>query len=205
MLGMGLERVTSDPSTNLFTGRLVYNTATGLVRVYNGSAWAAVNSLNPNVYFNKFVGAGAGYYTTLVSAMATAAAGDHFLVTDNTTEVADVTIPSDVRVTYMPGVVTTFTGADNYVLSGANAELMNARATWSGAAPQTRLVFITADSCRVEGHFRWNRAATLSSAVGLTAGGNYAWVAMRVVMSAGSITDPYADSSTGSFVNVWGL
>jgi hypothetical protein len=201
LLNAGVETAASDPVSGLFTGRLYYNTATGELNVYNGSAWAAINDLIPNVYFNKFVGAGAGYYANLVTAMATAAAGDHFLVTDDTTETGDVTVPANVRITYMPNVVTTFTGANNFIM-GALSELCNVRAQWTGASAQTRLVQITGADVRVDGRFTWNRAATLTTVAQIS--GSRAYVRLGVAKAAGTITDPHLDTSNSSSVEVWG-
>lgn len=208
LLGAAIEVVSADPVTNLATGRLVYNKLTGIVRIYNGSAWADVNSTNPNVYFNKFVGSGAGYYATLTLAMAAASSGDCFLVTDDTVEPATVVVAaSDIRITWQPSAQTSMTnGAEAVIVSGnrVTLERPNISQTLSGSI--TNGVRVSGEDCRIDAAFYQliGGAFTVTNALRLdaTAARTYARFGARI--STGLITNLLSDVSGSSSAEVYG-
>lgn len=124
---MGVEVLASDPVSNLFTGRVYYNSATDELRTYNGTIWVAGGGGGFSKY-TKFVGPGETY-TTLEDMAAALVTGDFVLVKGVTDDVNDVAISTDlVTIEWLPDALSEFSGGghvDCLTISADNVRLIN--------------------------------------------------------------------------------
>lgn len=178
----------------------------GEVLTYDGSDWtnqAPAASKN----FTMFVGS-AEAYTTLSAAIAAASPGDSILVVEDTTEPAgDVNVNvADLRIEWMPGAVTTLSGAltNGLRLTAARAKLFEMGLKLEPSGAQSRGLSIEAADCEVSGTIELNTAQTLTDAVHLTAAGTLAYVSARAKATLGALTNLLTNNGGAGSQNVWG-
>lgn len=207
----GFETLVADPVTNLFTGRIFYNTTTSILRIYNGTSWVDLTGVPPTPFefYNKRVGPGESW-TTLTDALFTAVSGDRFLVTGDTTETAPITITaSNIMVEWLLAK-TTINGAGDFrlKLNGDDIRLIRPDIIVGnpGQVGSGHIVF-NSNRCHIEqGKLYYNGAYNYSGAISINATkkNNYATLSLEAVNT--NILDGVLDNSGATnWISVWGL
>jgi len=181
----------------------------GQVLTYNNgtSKWEnAAPAASKN--FTLFVGSGEAY-TTLGAAIAAASPGDSILVIDDTAEAAgDLALNvADVRVEWMPGAVTTLSGAltNGLQLTAARIKLVEMGLKLEPSGAQARGISIEAADCEVDrATLELNTAQTLTDGVHITSGGTRAYAKVRIKATLGTITNGLTNNDGASEASVWG-
>ena len=158
--------------------------------------------------YTKFVGMGAGSYSTIAAALAASAPGDSILVGKSETITATLACSvNDIKIEWMPLVKTSVNGAVNGItLSGSRCRLINpwVEGIYAGTVPAA--IEISGDDNFIEGAKVTSNLAgcTITTAYSVTAAGERNWINGIKKVTAGAITNAIVDSGTDNDYSVRG-
>lgn len=130
LIKASFEKLSADPSTNLFAGRMYYNTDSNAIKIYDGTAWAGIGEIV------SIVGTTNEVEVSVVDGVATIGLPDniHVNVTGDLTGNADTATSADYA---------TDAGTANYATSAGNASTADYATSAGSAATATSADYAT--------------------------------------------------------------